>query len=133
MGVMLLMFGVGLHFSLERPARGAPHRGARRGACRSRVATAMGMGAALCWGWTLGGGLVFGLALSVASTVVLLRALEARGAARHRQRPHRGRLADRRGPGDGAGAGAAAAAGRGCSAAQAPAAAADSACAAARR
>ena len=53
---------------------------------------------ALAWGWTLGRGLVFGLALSVASTVVLLRALEERGAARHGRRPDRGRLADRRGP-----------------------------------
>jgi monovalent cation:H+ antiporter-2, CPA2 family len=43
------------------------------------VATALGTGVASLWGWALGAGLVFGLALSVASTVVLLRALEARG------------------------------------------------------
>ena len=42
-------------------------------------ATALGVGVAMAWGWSLGAGLVFGLALSVASTVVLLRALEARG------------------------------------------------------
>ena len=44
------------------------------------VATAIGGGLAFLWGWPMGGALVFGLALSVASTVVLLRALEARGA-----------------------------------------------------
>src|SRR5439155_8060134 len=43
------------------------------------VATALGMGTSLFWGWSLGASLVFGLALSVASTVVLLRALEDRG------------------------------------------------------
>jgi CPA2 family monovalent cation:H+ antiporter-2 len=43
------------------------------------VATLMGMGLSHLWGWSLGAGLVFGLALSVASTVVLLRALEDRG------------------------------------------------------
>jgi predicted Kef-type K+ transport protein len=44
------------------------------------VATALGAGTALAWGWSGGAALVFGLALSVASTVVLLKALEARGA-----------------------------------------------------
>ncbi|MBA5771212.1 cation:proton antiporter, partial [Escherichia coli] len=43
------------------------------------VATLLGGGLALTWGWSLGAALVFGLALSVASTVVLLRALEGRG------------------------------------------------------
>ncbi len=77
-GVMLLMFGVGLHFSLKDLL--AVRKIAIPGALvQIVVATAMGMGTAMYWGWELGGALVFGLALSVASTVVLLRALEARG------------------------------------------------------
>ena len=78
-GVMLLMFGVGLHFSIEDLAavRGIAIPGAL---IRIVVATAMGAGAAMLWGWHWGAGLVFGLALSIASTVVLLRALESRGA-----------------------------------------------------
>jgi CPA2 family monovalent cation:H+ antiporter-2 len=78
-GVMLLMFGVGLHFSLSDLM--SVRRIALPGAVvQIGVATLMGMGLAHWWGWGLGAGLVFGLALSVASTVVLLRALEARGA-----------------------------------------------------
>ena len=77
-GVMLLMFGVGLHFSLKDLLD--VRRIALPGALlQIGVATAMGMALAWWWDWTLGAGLVFGLALSVASTVVLLRALEARG------------------------------------------------------
>ncbi len=77
-GVMLLMFGVGLHFSLDDLL--AVKRIAVPGAIvQIAVATAMGMGLAMFWGWEPGSALVFGLALSVASTVVLLRALEARG------------------------------------------------------
>jgi CPA2 family monovalent cation:H+ antiporter-2 len=77
-GVMLLMFGVGLHFSLDDLLE--VRRIALPGAIlQIVVATAMGMGLAHLWGWSLGAGLVFGLALSVASTVVLLRALEDRG------------------------------------------------------
>jgi CPA2 family monovalent cation:H+ antiporter-2 len=77
-GVMLLMFGVGLHFSLKDllEVRAIALPGA---ILQIGVATAMGMGLAHLWGWSLGAGLVFGLALSVASTVVLLRALEDRG------------------------------------------------------
>jgi CPA2 family monovalent cation:H+ antiporter-2 len=77
-GVMLLMFGVGLHFSLRDllDVRKIALPGA---ILQIAVATAMGMGMAHLWGWSLGAGLVFGLALSVASTVVLLRALEGRG------------------------------------------------------
>src|SRR5450830_643422 len=62
-GVMLLMFGVGLPGAVLQIV----------------VATAMGAGLAHLWGWSFGAGLVFGLALSVASTVVLLRALEDKG------------------------------------------------------
>jgi CPA2 family monovalent cation:H+ antiporter-2 len=77
-GVMLLMFGVGLHFSLEDLL--AVRRIALPGAvAQIAVATLMGMGLAAVWGWTTGEGLVFGLALSVASTVVLLKALESQG------------------------------------------------------
>ena len=77
-GVMLLMFGVGLHFSLDdlMEVRKIAVPGA---VLQIAVASALGAGVATAWGWGLGGALVFGLALSVASTVVLLRALEAGG------------------------------------------------------
>jgi CPA2 family monovalent cation:H+ antiporter-2 len=78
LGVMLLMFGVGLHFSLNDllEVRAVALPGA---VLQIVVASAMGMAMAHLWGWSFGAGLVFGLALSVASTVVLLRALEGRG------------------------------------------------------
>ncbi len=77
-GVMLLMFGVGLHFSLDDLL--AVRRIALPGAiAQIAVATALGMVVTSLWGWSFGAGIVFGLALSVASTVVLLRALENRG------------------------------------------------------
>ncbi len=77
-GVILLMFGVGMHFSIRDLMR--VRRIAVPGAiAQIALATAMGIGLAEFWGWTLGGGIVLGLALSVASTVVLLKALEARG------------------------------------------------------
>jgi monovalent cation:H+ antiporter-2, CPA2 family len=76
-GVILLMFGVGIHFSIKDLL--AVRKIAIPGAVgQIAVATALGAGLALLWGWSLGAGLVFGLALSVASTVVLLRALEER-------------------------------------------------------
>ena len=77
-GVMLLMFGVGLHFSIDDLL--AVRRVALPGAVvQMVVATALGAALAGSWGWSLPGALVFGIALSVASTVVLLRALETRG------------------------------------------------------
>jgi CPA2 family monovalent cation:H+ antiporter-2 len=77
-GVMLLMFGVGLHFSLEDLL--AVRKIAVPGAIvQMLAATGLGIGLALVWGWTPGAALVFGLTLSVASTVVVLRALEASG------------------------------------------------------
>ena len=76
--MILLMFGVGLHFSLARPAGGAGDRGARRARCRSPSRRCSASALACALGWPLGAGLVFGLALSVASTVVLLRALQER-------------------------------------------------------
>jgi monovalent cation:H+ antiporter-2, CPA2 family len=77
LGIILLMFGVGLHFSLEDllSVRAIAIPGA---IAQIAVATALGMGLAWALGWSTGAGLVFGLALSVASTVVLLRALQER-------------------------------------------------------
>jgi CPA2 family monovalent cation:H+ antiporter-2 len=77
-GVILLMFGVGLHFSLNDLL--AVRRIALPGAIvQIAVATALGAAVAVAWGWSLGASIVFGVALSTASTVVLLRALEQRG------------------------------------------------------
>ncbi|MBP9871826.1 MAG: Kef family K(+) transporter [Nitrosomonas sp.] len=77
-GVMLLMFGVGLHFSLDDLL--AVKRIALPGAIvQMAVATALGIALATWWGWSFGAGLVLGLSLSCASTVVLLKALESRG------------------------------------------------------
>lgn len=77
-GVMLLMFGVGLHLSWNDLL--SVRRIAVPGAvAQIASATLLGLGVSWLWGWSFGAGLVFGLALSVASTVVLLRALESRG------------------------------------------------------
>ena len=77
-GIVLLMFGVGLHFSvrdlMEVRRIAIPGAIAQIGA-----ATLLGAGLAHLWGWPLESGLMFGLALSVASTVVLLRSLESNG------------------------------------------------------
>ncbi|MDR3498006.1 MAG: YbaL family putative K(+) efflux transporter [Parvibaculum sp.] len=76
-GVILLMFGVGLHFSLKDLL--AVKAIAIPGAIvQIALATLLGMTLAWALGWSAGAGLVFGLALSVASTVVLLRALQER-------------------------------------------------------
>ncbi len=74
-GIVLLMFGVGLHFSLKDllEVKGIAIPGA---VGQILVATGLGAWVAVSWGWPLPSGLLFGLALSVASTVVLLRALE---------------------------------------------------------
>jgi CPA2 family monovalent cation:H+ antiporter-2 len=76
-GIMLLMFGVGLHFS---PADLLDvKRVAVPGAVVQMTATTvLGMSFAWWWGWSVGGGLIFGLSLACASTVVLLKSLEAR-------------------------------------------------------
>lgn len=77
-GVILLMFGVGLHFSLDDLL--SVRRIALPGAiAQIVVATVLGAVIARLWGWDLAGAIVFGLCLSVASTVVLLRALEDLG------------------------------------------------------
>ncbi len=80
-GVILLMFGVGMHFSVRDlwAVRSIAVPGA---IIQILTATALGTGVALFWGWSFGAGLVFGLALSVASTVVLLRALESSQAVK---------------------------------------------------
>ena len=77
-GVMLLMFGVGLHFSLKDLL--AVKRIAVPGAVvQMGLATVLGMAVSWWWGWPWAQGLIFGLSLSCASTVVLLKALESRG------------------------------------------------------
>jgi monovalent cation:H+ antiporter-2, CPA2 family len=77
-GVILLMFGVGLHFSPVDllAVRGIAVPGA---IVQILAATALGAAVSRFWGWSWGSGIVFGISLSVASTVVLLRALESRG------------------------------------------------------
>jgi len=76
-GVILLMFGVGLHFSPRdlMSVRAIALPGA---ILQVLIAAALGAGAAYLLGWPLGAGIVFGLALSVASTVVMMRALQER-------------------------------------------------------
>ncbi len=87
-GVILLMFGVGLHFSLAdlMSVRAIAVPGAL---LQIAVATLLGLGLAVAMGWTVGAGLVLGLALSVASTVVLMRAVQER----HLMETERGRIA----------------------------------------
>ncbi|HSX54042.1 MAG TPA: cation:proton antiporter, partial [Sphingomonas sp.] len=77
-GVILLMFGVGLHFSL-RDLLSVKNVAVPGAIGQIAVATAMGMGLSWTMGWDPLAGFVFGLALSVASTVVLLRALQGFG------------------------------------------------------
>lgn len=77
-GVMLLMFGVGLHFSFKDLL--AVKRIAVPGAIvQMSLATVLGMALSHWWGWSLGAGLIFGISLSCASTVVLIKALEKQG------------------------------------------------------
>jgi monovalent cation:H+ antiporter-2, CPA2 family len=87
-GVILLMFGVGLHFSPKDllAVRAIALPGA---VVQIAVATLLGLGLAVAMGWSVGAGLVFGLALSVASTVVLMRAMQER----HLMETDRGRIA----------------------------------------
>lgn len=78
LGVMFLMFGVGMHFSLSDLMQ--VRRIALPGAIlQIAVATLLGIGVSMLWGWSFGAALVFGLSLSCASTVVLLKALGDRG------------------------------------------------------
>ena len=77
LGVMLLMFGVGLHFSLKdlMSVKSIAIPGA---VAQISVATLLGWGVALLMGWPHLHGLIFGFSLATASTVVLLRAMEER-------------------------------------------------------
>ncbi|WP_304163827.1 YbaL family putative K(+) efflux transporter [Lonsdalea britannica] len=77
LGVILLMFGVGLHFSL-RDLMAVKSIAIPGAIVQIVVATLLGLGLSSLLGWSLQSGLVFGLCLSTASTVVLLRALEER-------------------------------------------------------
>ena len=87
-GVILLMFGVGLHFSVKDliSVRNIAVPGA---VGQIALATVIGVGVGLWMGWSYGAGLIFGLSLSVASTVVLLRALQDR----HLDKTPRGKIA----------------------------------------
>src|SRR5688572_8167976 len=87
-GVILLMFGVGLHFSL-RDLLSVKNIAVPGALVQIGAATLMGMGLGWALGWTMLAGFVFGLALSVASTVVMLRALEHRNLVQ----TERGRIA----------------------------------------
>lgn len=87
-GVILLMFGVGLHFSLA-DLLSVKHIAIPGAIAQILLATLLGFGLSQLLGWSLTAGLVFGLALSTASTVVLLRALESRGLVES----HEGRIA----------------------------------------
>lgn len=78
LGVMFLMFGVGMHFSLKDLLQ--VRRIALPGAIlQIAVATLLGIAVSMFWGWSFGAALIFGLSLSCASTVVLLKALGDRG------------------------------------------------------
>lgn len=78
LGVMFLMFGVGMHFSLKDLLQ--VRRIALPGAIlQIAVATLLGIAVSMYWGWSFGSALIFGLSLSCASTVVLLKALGDRG------------------------------------------------------
>lgn len=87
-GVILLMFGVGLHFSL-RDLLSVKAIAVPGALVQIGVATALGMALAAVMGWSIAAGFTFGLALSVASTVVLLRALQTRNLVE----TERGRIA----------------------------------------
>jgi CPA2 family monovalent cation:H+ antiporter-2 len=78
LGVILLMFGVGLHFSLK-DLLSVKNIAVPGAIVQIAAATALGLGLSQMMGWNMGAGLLFGLALSVASTVVLIKAMEERG------------------------------------------------------
>lgn len=78
-GVVLLMFGVGLHFSLHDLLR-VKNIAVPGAVLQMVVATVLGTGVAHLWGWDFGSSVILGLCLSCASTVVLLKGLEAHGS-----------------------------------------------------
>jgi len=81
-GVILLMFGVGLHFSL-RDLRRVWKIAVPGAVLQIIVATSLGTWLAHSWGWPFASGMVFGLSLSCASTVVLLKSLESHSLSKH--------------------------------------------------
>jgi len=89
-GVILLMFGVGLHFSLE-DLQSVKFIAVPSAVVQIVCATLLGMALAHWLGWSIGAGLVFGLALSVGSTVVLRRGASRAAPGRDRAGPHRRR------------------------------------------
>src|SRR3972149_994210 len=82
LGVIFLMFGVGLHFSFNDlwRVRDIAIPGAL---LQTALATLLGIGLTQLWGWSISSGIVLGLAISVASTVVLLRGLMDNFVAQH--------------------------------------------------
>jgi len=78
MGVVFMMFGVGLHFSFKDLWR-VRHIALPGAALQMLLATLCGLGISQLWGWSVSAGLVLGLAISIASTVVLLRGLSDNG------------------------------------------------------
>src|SRR5690606_37376436 len=87
-GIILVMFGIGLNFSL-RDLVSVPPVAIPGALLRVLAGVLLGLGLGVLLGWPLGGGLIFGLALSVASTVVVLKALRDR----HLVDSDRGRIA----------------------------------------
>lgn len=87
-GVMLLMFGVGLHFSTSDLLK-VKYIAVPGAIAQMAIATVLGMIVSHFWGWTWGQSFVFGMCLSCASTVVLLKALESQGILES----HDGRIA----------------------------------------
>ena len=95
-----MMFGVGLHFSL-RDLASVKHVAVPGALLQMGLSTALGwLSPTQLWGWSTGASLVLGLAMSIASTVVLLRGLDRPGHAQHLRRQDRRRLADARRPCD---------------------------------
>jgi CPA2 family monovalent cation:H+ antiporter-2 len=84
LGVILLMFGVGLHFSLK-DLLSVKNIAVPGAIVQIAVATLLGLGLSQMLGWSMGAGLLFGLALSVASTVVLIKAMEERNMVETRE------------------------------------------------
>lgn len=78
MGVIFMMFGVGLHFSLK-DLWGVRRIAIPGALLQMTFATLLGLGLSQLWGWSINAGLVLGLAVSIASTVVLLRGLSDNG------------------------------------------------------
>ena len=99
LGVIFLMFGVGLHFSINDfwKVRSVALPGALG---RMALTTLLGFGLSQLWGWTVTSGIVIGLAISIASTVVLLRGLDGQRLVEYTTRSGGCWLGGRGRPGD---------------------------------